>query len=96
MSNTVFAIVKLQYSQSANIRGLDKVFFQITNSRTKPGDCISDYLQSTRYGAALSSTEVDSTSLTALNAYSDGKILHIHVPPAAVQEQKRDSGLMGC
>jgi hypothetical protein len=76
MSNTVFAIVKLQYSQSANIRGLDKVFFQITNSRTKPGDCISDYLQSTRYGAALSSTEVDSTSLTALNVYSDANFTY--------------------
>jgi hypothetical protein len=72
MSNTAFAIVKLQYSQSANIRGLDKVLFQLTNSRTKPGDCISDYLQSTRYGAALSSSEVDSTSLAALNTYSDG------------------------
>jgi hypothetical protein len=72
MSNTAFAIVKLQYSQSANIRGLDKVLFQLTNSRTKPGDCISDYLRSTRYGAALSSTEVDSTSLAALNTYSDG------------------------
>jgi hypothetical protein len=72
MSNTAFAIVKLQYSQSANIRGLDKVLFQLTNSRTKPGNCISDYLRSTRYGAALSSTEVDSTSLAALNTYSDG------------------------
>jgi len=76
MSNTAFAIVKLQYSQSANIRGLDKVLFQLTNSRTKPGDCISDYLQSTRYGAALSSAEVDSTSLAALNTYSDGLIYY--------------------
>jgi hypothetical protein len=76
MSNTVFAIVKLQYSQSANIRGLDKVLFQITNSRTKPGDCISDYLQSTRYGAALSASEVDSTSLNALNTYSDGSFTY--------------------
>jgi len=76
MTNCAFAIVKLQYSQSANIRGLDKVLFQLTNSRTKPGDCISDYLQSTRYGAALSSTEVDFTSLTALNTYSDGSITY--------------------
>ena len=76
MTNCAFAIVKLQYSQSANIRGLDKVLFQLTNSRTKPGDCISDYLQSIRYGAALSSTEVDFTSLTALNTYSDGSITY--------------------
>lgn len=71
MTNCAFAIVKLQYSQSANIRGLDKVQFQITNSRTKPGDCISDYLTSARYGAALGVSGVDADSLTALNAYSD-------------------------
>lgn len=76
MSNCVFAIIKLQYSQSANIRGLDKVLFQITNSRTKPGDCISDYLSSSRYGAALSASQIDSTSLTALNTYSDGLIYY--------------------
>jgi hypothetical protein len=71
MTNCAFAIIKLQYSQSANIRGLDKVLFQLTNSRTKPGDCISDYLQSTRYGAALLSSQVDSASLAALDVYSD-------------------------
>jgi hypothetical protein len=71
MSRCAFAIVKLQYSQSANIRGLDKVLFEVTNSRTKPGDCISDYLKSTRYGAALDNSEVDSVSLAALNTYSD-------------------------
>lgn len=71
MTNCVFAIVKLTYSVTANIRGLDQIRFQITNSRKAPGDCFSDYLFSKRYGAALSTTQIDSTSLTALNTYSN-------------------------
>ena len=88
MTNCVFAIVKLQYSQSANIRGLDKVLFQVTNSRTKPGDCLLDYLSSSRYGAALSSAQIDSTSLTALNTYSDGLIPYTATGPGTLYKTR--------
>jgi hypothetical protein len=74
MSNCVFAIIKLRYSVTANIRGLDQVRFQITNSRFKPGDCFLDYLSSSRYGAALSVSNIDTASLTALNTYSNQTI----------------------
>jgi hypothetical protein len=74
MSNCAFAIVKLQYNVSANIRGLDTIRFQITNSRYKPGDCFLDYFTSSRYGAALDIANVDTASLTALNVYSDQTI----------------------
>jgi hypothetical protein len=76
MTNCAFAIVKLQYSQTANIRGLDKVQFQITNSRTKPADCITDYLTSARYGAAIPIASIDTVSLAALNTYSDQLITY--------------------
>ena len=88
MSNCVFAIVRLQYSQSANIRGLDKVLFQITNSRTKPGDCLSDYLFSSRYGAALSASQIDSTSFDDLNTYSDG-LIYFTAPGAGTFSKTR-------
>lgn len=74
MSNCVFAIVKLTYSVTANVRGLDQIKFQLTNSRKAPGDCLLDYLTSTRYGAALNVAQVDTTSLTALNTYSNALI----------------------
>lgn len=77
MSNCVFAIIKLKYSVTANIRGLDQVRFQITNSRKIPGDCFLDYLSSTRYGAALSLSNIDTASLTALNTYSNQNINYI-------------------
>ena len=76
MSNCVFAIIKLQYSVTANIRGLDSVRFQITNSRSAPGDCFLDYLSSSKYGAALSVSNIDTASLTALNTYSNQQIVY--------------------
>lgn len=69
MSNCAFAIVKLVYSQNAGITGLQQTRFQITNSRYKPGDCLSDYLTSERYGAALTTSQIDTASLTELNNY---------------------------
>jgi hypothetical protein len=70
MTNAAFAIIEMTYSQTANLTSLQATRFQVTNSRTNPGDCIADYLQSTRYGAALSTSQIDYTSLTALNVYS--------------------------
>jgi len=70
MSNTAFAIVQLQYSQTANVRGLEQTKFQITNSRFAPGDCFYDYLINTRYGASIPESQIDLTSLAALNTYA--------------------------
>ncbi|CAB4132467.1 Tip attachment protein J [uncultured Caudovirales phage] len=69
MSNCAFVIVKIRYSASANLTGIQQTKFQVTNSRYAPGDCFSDYLFSTRYGAAIPTANINSTSLTALNAY---------------------------
>jgi hypothetical protein len=76
MSNSVFAIVRLKYNSDRNLTGLNQTRFQITNSRTAPGDCIYDYLTSTRYGAALDTTQIDTTSITALNTYSNEVITY--------------------
>lgn len=77
MSNCAFAIVKLRYSVTANIRGLDAMRFQVINPRNKPGDCFLDYFSSSRYGAALSLSNIDTASLTALNTYSNQTITYV-------------------
>jgi hypothetical protein len=77
MSNCAFAIVHLRYSQTANIRGLEQTRFQITNSRSAPGDCFYDYLVNTRYGASIPAEQIDTASLTALNVYSAQTIPYI-------------------
>ena len=69
MSNCAFVIIKIRYSASANLTGIQQTKFQITNSRYAPGDCFSDYFFSTRYGAAIPTANINSASLTALNAY---------------------------
>jgi hypothetical protein len=74
MSNTVFAIIHMKYSQSRNLVSLNQTRFQITNSRTLPGDCFLDYLTSTRYGAAIPIAQIDTASLTDLNTYSSTTI----------------------
>jgi hypothetical protein len=76
MSNVAFAIVEITYSQSANLTGLQQTRFQVTNSRYKPGDCLADYLQSARYGAALTTLQIDYATLTALNVYSDTAVTY--------------------
>ena len=71
MTNCAFAIVQITYNQNANLTGIQQTKFQLTNSRTAPGDCFLDYLTSTRYGAAIPLASVDTASLTALNVYSN-------------------------
>jgi hypothetical protein len=77
MSNCAFAIVKLQYSQSRNIRGIQQTKFQTINSRTDTGDCFYDYLTNTVYGAAIPSNQIDTDSLDELTAYSNEIITYI-------------------
>jgi hypothetical protein len=74
MTNCAFAIIKLKYSQSRNLVGLQATNFELTNARSAPGDCFLDYLTSTRYGAAIPVASIDTTSLTALNVYSNASI----------------------
>ena len=74
MTNCAFAIIKLKYSQSRNLVGLNATNFQVTNARKAPGDCFLDYLTSTRYGASIPLASIDTASLTALNSYSNAPI----------------------
>jgi len=76
MSNCAFAIVHIKYSQSRNLVSLNQTRFQITNSRKVPGDCFLDFLTSERYGAAIPLANIDTTSLTALNTYSNQTITY--------------------
>jgi len=69
MTNTVFAIVHLTYNQGAQTTSLGQTQFEIINPRNSAGDVIYDYLTNTVYGAAISSSQIDTASLTALNTY---------------------------
>ena len=74
MNNTAFAIVRIKYNQDAYTTALGAVQFRVTNTITRPGDAILDYLLNDRYGCAVPLSRIDTASLTALNAYSDEQI----------------------
>ena len=76
MSNTAFAIIHLKYNQDRNLTGLNQTRFQLTNSRSAPGDCFLDYFTSTRYGAAIPIESINTASLTALNTYSNASFTY--------------------
>ena len=95
MSNCAFAIVKITYNSEANLTGIQQTKFKITNSRYAPGDCFSDYLTSTRYGAAIPVAGVDAGSLSALNIYSAGA--YTYTPSGggtATQQRFRFDGII--
>jgi hypothetical protein len=71
MTNTAFVIIHLTYSQTANIRGIEQTRFQLTNSRSNTGDVFYDYLTNEVYGGAIPESQINTTSLTALTAYSN-------------------------
>ncbi len=76
MTNVAFAIIEITYSVSANLTGIQQTRFQLINSRSAPGDCILDYLVNDKYGAAIPAANIDTTSLTALNTYSNGSLTY--------------------
>jgi hypothetical protein len=76
MTNTAFVIVKVKYNSDAGTTNLGTVTAKITNSRTKPGDCIKDYLLNDRYGCAVPLAGINTASMTALNDYSDKPIIY--------------------
>jgi len=78
MNGTAFAVVKLVYNAEITT-GLQPITFygkQYLNGQTvaKPGDVWFDYMTDVRYGGAIDVADINTTSATALNTYSDQTI----------------------
>jgi len=71
MSGLVFAIVEITYKQDKGVTGLPTLTFDINNSLSRPGDVFQDYATSVRYGAGIPLNEIDTSTVAALNTYSD-------------------------
>jgi len=95
MSNCAFAIIKMVYSQNASLTNLAQTRFQVTNSRTDIGDCFLDYMTSTRYGAAIPLSQINTTSLTALNTYGNEVVtFHEYDGTTATQARFKFDGVV--
>ena len=97
MTNTCFAIVKVIYNQDVqDVKSDPKLSVQITNTLTKPGEVLLDYMTDTVYGCAIDVANIDTASLTALDVYSDENITYLPVgypvTPAVTQPRYRIDG----
>lgn len=79
MSNTVFAVLRVQYDADHGITGLGTIRAEVENSLgwttgagngTGPGSVIRDYMQNSRYGCGIDLANIDTTSLSALDSFS--------------------------
>ena len=95
MTDTAFVIIHLSYNQDAGVTGLQQTRFQVINSRDSTGDVFNDYLLNTRYGAAIPSTQIDTTSLDALTAYGDENFTYIpYTGGSATQARFKFNGVV--
>ena len=93
MYKTVFAVIKMIYNQDAGITSLPQFKVKVTNSLSKPGDVLYDYLSNARYGCGLELSQIDSASLDYLNDYSDVLITYTPVGGgSATQPRYRING----
>lgn len=70
MTNLTFAIVKMTYNRDKGITGLPALKFKVSNNIYKPGSALYHFMRNRISGAGLPTSQIDSNSLVALNAYS--------------------------
>jgi len=69
-ANLVYAVFEMDYDPENGLTGLGAINYDITNSLSEPSAVLLDYLQNDRYGAGLSSDDLDTDSFDDLEDYS--------------------------
>lgn len=59
MSDLVFVVIRIDYTDGQDLKGVSDFKFQVTNTMKKPGDVLYDYMTNTRYGAGIPASEID-------------------------------------
>ena len=92
MTNTAFIVVKVIFDRDAGTTGLGQLNVQLTNSRTRPGDVIAEYLVNDVYGCAVPANRINYMSISILNDYSDELITYNNNGSPATQPRYRING----
>jgi hypothetical protein len=58
MSDLIFAVVKITYSPESGLTSVPTVMFNLSNSMSRPGDVLFDYMTSTRYGCGIAAGDI--------------------------------------
>lgn len=75
-SGTIFAVIKVTFDPEAQLTGLGTITAELTNSLDNPADVLQDFLTDTTYGCSIPLASIDTTSLAALETYSDELITY--------------------
>jgi hypothetical protein len=80
MTDTCFVVVKVIYNKDVqDAQQMPRLSMLLTNTLTKPGAVLLDYMTDTQYGCAIDVANIDTASLTALDVYSDELITYVPV-----------------
>jgi hypothetical protein len=74
LNGLVFAVIQIDYNGEKGITGLGQVTFQVSNTLNNPALVWYDYLSSERYGAAIPTAQINTTtsisSATTLSVFN--------------------------
>ena len=62
MNGLVFAVIQIDYNGEKGITGLGQVTFQVSNTLNNPALVWYDYMTSQRYGAAIPTSQINTTT----------------------------------
>jgi hypothetical protein len=80
MDKTAFIIVKVKFNQNSGLTSMPTITAKMTNTLTKPGAVLLDYLHNERYGCGIPTAAIDTASFADLDTYSDQTITYYDYP----------------
>ena len=95
-SGLVYAVFEIDYDQENNLMGLGAITFDINNSLNEPSNVLLDYCQNSRYGAGISSDELDTDSFDDLYDYSTASVAYTtNLGVGATHNRWQIDGMLG-
>ena len=92
----VYVVFQIDYDAEEGLTGLGQYTTEITNSLSEPGAVLDDYLTNSRYGAGLSTSDIDLTSIAALTSYATEQVDYTTSVGATAQHNRwAINGMMG-
>jgi hypothetical protein len=80
MDQTAFMIVKVLFNSNSGLTSMPTITAKMTNTLTKPGEVLYDYMTNERYGCGIDPLTIDTDSLDDLDTYSDVLITYYDDP----------------
>tara|TARA_R110000803_G_scaffold4020_4_gene13784 strand:+ start:3951 stop:6452 length:2502 start_codon:yes stop_codon:yes gene_type:complete len=87
-SGLIYAVFEIDYDTENNLTGLGAITYDITNTLSEPSNVILDYCLNSRYGAGLSSNDLETSGFDELFDYSTEQVAYI-TPAGAGATQNR-------